>query len=34
MAHGDQGFSAKSASGEGSMYFSLVDIAIRGELTL
>ena len=33
VAHGDQGFSAKSASGEGSMYFSLVDIAISGELT-
>ena len=32
VAHGDQGFSAKSASGEGSMYFSLVDIAISGEL--
>jgi predicted secreted hydrolase len=34
VVHGDQGFSAKSASGEGSMYFSLVDIAISGELTL
>jgi predicted secreted hydrolase len=33
VAHGDQGFSAKSASGEGSMYFSLVDIAISGEVT-
>ncbi|MBW4935331.1 lipocalin-like domain-containing protein [Marinobacter sp. F4206] len=30
VAHGDHGFSAKSASGEGSMYFSLVDIAIEG----
>lgn len=34
VAHGDQGFSAKSASGEGSMYFSLVNIAITGEVTL
>ncbi|GGE65261.1 iron ABC transporter permease [Streptosporangium jomthongense] len=34
VAHGDNGFSAKSASGEGSMYFSLVDIAITGEVTL
>jgi len=34
VAHGDQGFSAKSASGEGSMYFSLVDIAIEGTVTL
>lgn len=32
VAHGDQGFSAKSASGEGSMYFSLVDITIEGEV--
>jgi len=32
VAHGDHGFSAKSASGEGSMYFSLVDIAIRGQV--
>lgn len=34
IAHGDKGFSAKSASGEGSMYFSLVDIAIEGTVTL
>lgn len=34
VAHGDQGFSAKSASGEGSMYFSLVDIQIEGTVTL
>ncbi len=34
VAHGDNGFSAKSANGEGSMYFSLVDIAITGEVTL
>ncbi|MGO1462316.1 MAG: lipocalin-like domain-containing protein [Marinobacter sp.] len=34
VAHGKDGFSAKSASGEGSMYFSLVDIAITGEVTL
>ncbi|MEH6560083.1 MAG: lipocalin-like domain-containing protein [Marinobacter sp.] len=34
VAHGEGGFSAKSASGEGSMYFSLVDIAITGEVTL
>ncbi|MCK0162475.1 lipocalin-like domain-containing protein [Marinobacter sp. S6332] len=34
VAHGEAGFSAKSASGEGSMYFSLVDIAIAGEVTL
>ncbi|MGM0768038.1 MAG: lipocalin-like domain-containing protein [Pseudomonadota bacterium] len=34
VAHGNQGFSAKSASGEGSMYFSLVDLAIKGEVTL
>jgi len=34
VAHGDQGFSAKSASGEGSMYFSLVDIRIDGTVTL
>ncbi len=32
VAHGDRGFSAKSASGEGSMYFSLVNIAIRGQV--
>jgi predicted secreted hydrolase len=34
IAHGDHGFSAKSASGEGSMYFSLVDIAIEGQVTV
>ncbi|MCM0614137.1 carotenoid 1,2-hydratase [Marinobacter sediminum] len=34
VAHGDHGFSAKSASGEGSMYFSLVDIAIEGTVTM
>ncbi|MBW7472071.1 lipocalin-like domain-containing protein [Marinobacter sp. M216] len=34
VAHGEAGFSAKSASGEGSMYFSLVDIAIEGTVTV
>ncbi|MEQ9547835.1 MAG: lipocalin-like domain-containing protein [Marinobacter sp.] len=34
VAHGGDGFSPKSASGEGSMYFSLVDLAIEGEVTL
>ncbi|MDX1457483.1 MAG: lipocalin-like domain-containing protein [Marinobacter sp.] len=34
VAHGDHGFSAKSASGEGSMYFSLVDLRIEGTVTL
>ena len=34
IAHGDGGFSAKSGSGEGSMYFSLVDIQIAGTVTL
>ena len=34
VAHGDQGFSAKSADGEGSMYFSLVDLQIEGTVTL
>lgn len=34
VAHGDNGFSAKSDSGQGSMYFSLVDIRIEGEITL
>lgn len=34
VAHGEEGFSAKSASGEGSMYFSLVDLAIGGTVTL
>lgn len=33
VAHGDRGFSAKSASGEGSMYFSLVDLRIEGTVT-
>lgn len=34
VAHGNQGFSAKSDRGEGSMYFSLVDITIRGSVTI
>lgn len=34
VAHGDHGFSAKSADGEGSMYFSLVDLQIEGTVTL
>lgn len=34
VAHGDDGFSAKSASGEGSMYFSLVDLHIEGTVTI
>ncbi|MFO8142442.1 MAG: lipocalin-like domain-containing protein, partial [Marinobacter sp.] len=34
VAHGDNGFSAKSASGEGSMYFSLVNIEVTGTVTL
>jgi len=34
VPHGNQGFSAKSASGEGSMYFSLVDLKIEGTVTL
>ena len=34
VAHGDRGFSAKTAGGEGSMYFSLVDLAIEGEVTI
>ncbi|WP_339752446.1 lipocalin-like domain-containing protein [uncultured Marinobacter sp.] len=34
VAHGNQGFSTKSASGEGSMYFSLVDLQIEGTVTL
>ena len=34
VAHGEDGFSAKSASGEGSMYFSLVDLQIEGTVTL
>ena len=34
VAHGIDGFSAKSASGEGSMYFSLVDIEVTGQVRL
>ncbi|WP_339802421.1 lipocalin-like domain-containing protein [uncultured Marinobacter sp.] len=34
IAHGDRGFSAKSASGEGSMYFSDTDIRISGEVRI
>lgn len=34
VAHGDKGFSAKSADGEGSMYFSLVNLQIEGTVTL
>ena len=34
VAHGEQGFSAKSADGEGSMYFSLVNLQIDGTVTL
>lgn len=34
VAHGLDGFSAKSASGEGSMYFSLVDLQMTGTVTL
>ncbi|PPI83733.1 carotenoid 1,2-hydratase [Marinobacter maroccanus] len=34
VAHGDNGFSAKSADGEGSMYFSLVGLQIEGTVTL
>lgn len=34
VAHGDNGFSAKSSDGEGSMYFSLVDLHIEGTVTL
>lgn len=34
IAHGDQGFSTKSASGEGSMYFSDTDIRISGEVRI
>ena len=34
VAHGVEGFSAKSVSGEGSMYFSLVDLQIGGTVTL
>lgn len=34
VRHGEQGFSAKSREGFGSMYFSLTDIAINGTVTL
>lgn len=34
IAHGDNGFSAKSYDRQGSMYFSLVDLAIEGTVTL
>lgn len=34
VRHGQHGFSAKSSSGEGSMYFSYVDLAIEGTITL
>lgn len=34
VAHGDEGFSAKSGSGEGSMYFSDMDIRIRGQIRM
>lgn len=34
VAHGRDGFSAKSRDGQGSMYFSLVDLAIEGTVTL
>lgn len=34
VLHGDDGFSAKSASGEGSMYFSYTDLEISGRVTL
>ncbi|MDL0431884.1 lipocalin-like domain-containing protein [Marinobacter sp. TBZ242] len=34
VAHGEEGFSAKSASGDGSMYFSLVDLQVDGTVTL
>ncbi|WP_111497535.1 lipocalin-like domain-containing protein [Marinobacter bohaiensis] len=34
VRHGDHGFSAKSASGEGSMYFSYLDLAIEGQVTV
>lgn len=34
VRHGDEGFSAKSEKGQGSMYFSYVDLAIAGEVTL
>lgn len=34
VRHGEQGFSAKTPDGQGSMYFSLTDIAIQGEVVL
>ncbi len=34
VAHGEGGFSAKAADGQGSMYFSLVDLQIRGEVRI
>ncbi|MCK7544925.1 carotenoid 1,2-hydratase [Marinobacter bryozoorum] len=34
VRHGEQGFSAKTPDGQGSMYFSLTDIAIEGEVVL
>jgi len=34
VAHGDNGFSAKSYDGQGSMYFSLTDLEIEGTVTL
>ncbi len=34
VRHGDQGFSAKSPDGEGSMYFSYVDLRISGTVSV
>lgn len=34
VRHGDHGFSAKSANGEGSMYFSYVDLHISGTVSI
>jgi predicted secreted hydrolase len=34
VAHGDNGFSAKSFDGQGSMYFSLTDLDIHGTVTI
>jgi len=34
VAHGNNGFSAKSFDGQGSMYFSLTNLHIRGTVTL
>lgn len=34
VRHGDHGFSAKSADGEGSMYFSYVDLRISGTVSV